>query len=232
MKWFWYILAVIVLVFALGLFFQVNSIDTEGNTRYGTEEIIAASELELGGSLFVFDKADAEARILESFPYVDEVDIKPKLPDKLLISITESVPLAKIELNDGTFILLDRSGKVLDIGDTTVEGVEIRGVYVTDCSPGEVYPTDSDSEAEALDYALEVLDEIRLAELTDGVTYIQVSVLNPIFDYAGKYKVEVGKRESTSDKIATLKRTLPQLENGYYATIDLSVLREAHYIPN
>ncbi|MDR2531025.1 MAG: FtsQ-type POTRA domain-containing protein [Oscillospiraceae bacterium] len=231
MKLFWYVIALAVLVFALSLFLQANAIGVEGNTRYGTEEIIAASQLMTGGSLVVFDKSGAEQRVKDAFPYVERVTVKRKLPDTLMISITESVPLARIRLDDGTVALIERNGKVVEVAPGSTEGIELRGLTPLNCVPGEPYPTESELDAEALDYALEILAALDANGLSGHVTYIQAGILVPSFDYDGYFTVEIGTRERTAEKIEFFAASLDSMPKGFPARIDLSIVGYAHYIP-
>ena len=88
------------------VFFRVNTMLVEGNSRYTAEEVIAASGVQQGDNLFALNKSHMISQILTRLPYVDDLSIQRKLPDTLVFYVTESVPVAWVE-SGGTCWLLD-----------------------------------------------------------------------------------------------------------------------------
>ena len=78
------------IVAALTLFFKVETITVSGTTEYSSEEIITASGIQQGDNLFLLNKYEIYESILEKLPYVSSVSISRKLPDTLLIEVTDS----------------------------------------------------------------------------------------------------------------------------------------------
>ena len=101
------------------VFFRVNEIVVVGETRYSETEIIAATGVELGENLFQLNKFDMAHKVLTQLPYVDEITISRKLPDTLVLKVTESTPLAVLE-SGGNWWLLDVRGKLLEQGDAAL----------------------------------------------------------------------------------------------------------------
>jgi hypothetical protein len=250
MKKLGYIIAAAVLVVLLALFLQVGKIEVSGNLRYLTDEIIAVSELPLGGSLLVFDGAGATTRIFEAFPFIDSVSYRRKFPDTLIIEVVESSPVTRVELADASpdaeaeaeklFALIDPHGKVLQITTATEDTILLTSIEISPeldadgeslaISEGNALPVAS-GDAEKLSYALEIIAELQVLGLYDNVTQLNADILNPTFDYEHKLTVEMGKREETAGKLDFFRRIYPTLDYGYGTKIDLSVVGEAHYIP-
>ena len=231
MKWLIYGATGLVLVFAIGLFFQVNTISVEGNERYTSEDIVRVSELVPGGSMFIFDKSGAERKVKEHFPYIEDAVVKLRIPDMLTISVTESVPLARVSVGNGAYALLDRRGKILEVGEDIIAGVELRGVPAIECRAGAFYELDNDVDIEALDYALEILNELALYELIEKTAFLEASALNPVFRYDRIYSVELGARYNTAAKIRLFELCIPQFERGVRATVILSIPGQVNYVP-
>ena len=57
-------------VAALTVFFKVQSITVSGNARYTSEEVVAASGIEIEDNLFLLNKYSAAQAIFEKLPYV------------------------------------------------------------------------------------------------------------------------------------------------------------------
>ena len=73
------------------VFFRVNTVVVSGNSRYAEAEVIQSSGVEQGDNLFALNKYQISRQIYTQLPYVDEVSIHRKLPDTLLIQVTESI---------------------------------------------------------------------------------------------------------------------------------------------
>lgn len=101
------------------VFFRANEIVVSGESRYSAEEIIAATGVEQGQNLFQLDKNAIVRKVLTQLPYIDTISLSRKLPDTLLITVTESQPVAALEYN-GSWWLMDARGKLLEQGDATL----------------------------------------------------------------------------------------------------------------
>lgn len=162
------------LIAAVTLFFKVETIRITGQDRYREEEILAASEIELGDNLFLLNKFDAAKKISEKLPYIDieNVLIHRKLPDTLLIEVKEcGEPLAILQ--DGAVWLVGYTGKIVEQttsadGYTILEGVELISPSVgTAMSFGSEY-------AYRLESALSLLDALETSGKRDQVQAIHL----------------------------------------------------------
>ena len=91
------ILAAVAMVAALTLFFKVEHITVTGASRYGAEEIIAASGVETGDNLILLDRYRVAQRIYTSLPYITDVRPKQEFPNTLNIEVTETHAMAAIQ---------------------------------------------------------------------------------------------------------------------------------------
>lgn len=101
------------------VFFRVNTVVVSGNSRYAEAEVIQSSGVEQGDNLFALNKYQISRQIYTQLPYVDEVSIHRKLPDTLLIQVTESYPVAAL-CAGGEYWLLDARCKLLERGDASL----------------------------------------------------------------------------------------------------------------
>ena len=90
------LLAAVAIVAALTLFFKVDQVLVTGNSRYTQEEIVAASGVEKGDNLILLDKYRISQSVYTSLPYISEVRINRKLPDTLVVDVTETAASAVI----------------------------------------------------------------------------------------------------------------------------------------
>ena len=111
------------------VFFRVDVVVVDGNVRYTSEEIIGVAGVERGDNLFSLNKFNMQKNIRRELPYVSEVQIIRRLPDTLLITVSESAAVAAIQ-KDGEWWLLDAQCKLLERGDAALaQGrAEVRGI--------------------------------------------------------------------------------------------------------
>ena len=109
----------IFIVILFTVFFKVDEISVEGETRYNTEDIIKESLINYGDSLISCSTAKGEENIYHKFPYIEEVSIGKQLFSKINISVKEAVPAAMIESN-GKYVVLSEKGKIIEVNDKKI----------------------------------------------------------------------------------------------------------------
>ena len=124
------------IVAALTLFFKVETITVSGTTEYSSEEIITASGVKQGDNLFLLNKYEIYESILEKLPYVSSVSISRKLPDTLLIEVTDSNQGGVIE-DHGTYWVLSAEGKLLGKRAEAGRGALITGLTLAEPEVGK-----------------------------------------------------------------------------------------------
>lgn len=122
---FYKLLSILVIFAALLIgsvaFFRVNEVTVMGNQRYSAQEIAAASGVSAGDNLFLVNKPQTARAIMKRLPYVKNVTPIRRLPDTLELRVTESAAVAAVEA-EGSWWLLDESGKLLEQGDAALRG--------------------------------------------------------------------------------------------------------------
>ncbi|MBQ9298214.1 MAG: FtsQ-type POTRA domain-containing protein [Clostridia bacterium] len=104
---------------ALSPLFEVEKLETEGNNKVASEEIINLSEIEIGENIFLVRNNTAINKILKN-PYIEEVKINKQLPDKIVIKIKERKPTFYIE-SEGKYIYINNQGYILEIKENKDE---------------------------------------------------------------------------------------------------------------
>lgn len=112
------LLAAVAIVLALTLFFKVGEVEVTGNSRYTADEITAITGVELGDNLILLDRYHIAQQLYTQLPYITDVQINPKLPDKLLVEVTETRAAMSVK-GGGSWWLISSSGKILEAVDST-----------------------------------------------------------------------------------------------------------------
>ncbi len=194
-----------VLLYLLGCtpFFQVNSFEVTGNSALTDEKVVALSGIEQGDNFFYADTWGAK-RSLRQNPFVENVKICRKLPDRLLIQVTERRSVGYIVTRDG-YVQVGEDGRLLAIqqslsnyGLPVISGVEL----------SELPAIGGFIQNEKLKQALEVLQHCdqsllnNIAELNVGQEYYILAYTNQ------KVEVRLGGLDNIEQRLQDLNQIL------------------------
>lgn len=227
-----FFLVILSMIFVMSVFFRVSEIEVEGNVHYTDEEIILAVDVEEGDNMFFFDRFATLSRVFAKLPYVEEVSVDLVLPNKVIISVTESEALAYIVLGDEMWTI-DHSCKILGKATDDEIGnlIPIIGLSPGTLMIGETLQT-ADGDTELVNYLAEVLSQLEDRGMDGLVGSIDFSNKNHVeFTYNDKYTVRIGDAAYTEHKFGMLVSVLTQLLEGDIGIIDLSDAKTAHFIP-
>lgn len=231
------LLSVVVILAAIVVgcvvFFRVDQIEVEGNAKYSAEEIIAAAEVERGDNLFALDKYRMFRQIQTRLPYVDEVAIYRKLPDTLVISVTERVPAAAVQ-GDGAWWILDAKTQILERTDFAGAAAypEVTGITPTAPAVGRKL-----SVAEGEQFKLDGLGGLLRALAARGAAgqaeSFDLTAVNSIqMKYAGRYTVKMPVSTDFDYEVRKIIGTVERLPESESGVIDLTLdADEIHVIP-
>ena len=91
--------------------FAVKDIVVEGREQTSRDAIYAALGANAGAPIFTFDPRAAQAR-LAKLPWVQSATVERILPNKILVRLTERVPMARWQ-HEGKTAVIDDAGKEL-----------------------------------------------------------------------------------------------------------------------
>ena len=227
-----FFLVVVAVIFVMSVFFRVSDIQVRGNSHYTDEEIIRAIDIEEGDNLFFFDRFAALSRVFAKLPYIDEVSVERSLPNRVIITVTESQALAYIVLGEEKWSSA-HSCKVLGkANDDELQGlIPIDGISPGTLMIGEPLQT-SDGSEEIVDFIAEVLYQLEERGLYRQVGRVDFS--NPrrvSFTYGDKYTVVLGDSANIEYKFGMLVSAMSQLLEGDVGIINVSDGNTARFSP-
>ena len=229
---FLYKLLCVLLIFAAVLvgsvvFFRVNEVTVEGQSRYSAEELVAASGVKTGDNLFLVNKPQTALNITRQLPYVENVSVVRRLPDTLELRITETTAVAAVQA-DGAWWLIDARGKVLEQGDAALRGSYPEVLGLTPLSPAVgTRLSVAEEEQLKLDSLRSLLTALKTQTLTAGLKgFIDLSSVNAIhFGYGDDLTVTMPMSDDFETRAFNLRRTLDTLTQRGEAlsgTLDLT----------
>lgn len=156
------------IILSLTVFFQIESVTAVGTDKYPPDNIVTESGILAGDNMFRVDSASVSARILDKFPYIESVAVRRKLPNIILLELTQCVPAGAL-VDGEDYLIISRSGKVLERGLVFIpENVPvIKGIKTGGAKPGDILGPDAADALKMLDYLFEAIAETNFGEITN-----------------------------------------------------------------
>ena len=157
-RFFAIVAVLLAVVAACVVFFRINDVTVQGNTRYEAGEIVEASGLTTGDNLIAISKSKIASAIRMKLPYVESVSVRRRLPDTVELTVRERVAVASVDSGSGRW-LISSQGKILEqAADHPV--VKIMGLKVVEpYAGGNVQVAEED--AATLDHVLSLLEALE-----------------------------------------------------------------------
>lgn len=226
-----FVVVIVAIIFVMSVFFRVSDIRVTGNAHYTDEEIIRAIDIEEGDNLFFFDRFAAISRVFAKLPYIEEVSVIRKLPDKVTIEVSESTALAYIRLGDEKWTM-DHNCKVLGKAADSETGqlVQVNGISPGTLLIGEQLTT-ADGNTAVVEYLAEILYQIQERGLTANISLVDFTDMNsPQLSYGGRFTAKLGNSDNVEYKFGMLVSVVGKLGSGDVGLIDLSDGKTAHFM--
>ena len=167
------LLAVGAIVIGCIVFFRVQTITVEGNSRYTAEEIISISGIQHNDYLVLLEKSTIARSIRSQLPYVESVSIRRSLPDSVLILVEESPAVAALEIG-GKWWLINGSGKLLESTESASTYAVLTGLSPLAPTVGELVLLPEEQSAR-WEYAKNFLAALQELDMLDGLISLDCS---------------------------------------------------------
>lgn len=215
----------------------------EGSFSYYTpEEIVAASGISIDDNLLSLSKAAVASQIHAKLPYINEIQIRKKLPNTVIITVSEFTVTYGIQDEHGLWWLISREGRVLERaneqsvkGHLTVTGMPIETPQIGDyIKPVATPGADLSEIAAKRDATVAVLPLLEQSSFAKEIVSLDVSTsYDLILWYGTQYEIKLGNTENLSYKLNYLASVLAELGAEKSGTIDLTFTEDnkGHFLP-
>lgn len=214
-------------VAAIFIFFKMRTVEVVGAEHYTPEQVASASRAEIGSNLVFISKGRMTHGIFGELPYVSEVRINRKLPDTLVITVSET-HAAAFAADGGVFWLIDPSGKLLERRLERPSGImEITGAKPLMPVVGSKVDFGEESELKLSTFVAAV-DALERSGFIGQVQSIDISgVYDLSMRCCGRFSVDLGAPEELDYKLEYLNAIInDKLRPNQKGSIDLSKLIE------
>lgn len=200
------VFSIYLIIFETSLF-DIKEIKVLDNNKTKTEDIRKQSGFKEGYNIFDFKKKLGEERI-SKLPYIKTVDIRRKLPNKLIIRVTERESVACVRYLD-SYVYMDGEGRILYIGNKLYKQKkpEFFGLKLSNLKEGENIFTDKQV------FELSLLNMIEKYRLEEKIKYINLYDMdNIVFQLSKDEKVYLGQADDLAYKINFIEEILKDAE--------------------
>lgn len=189
------------------VFFKIKEVKVTGSAIYkdNTQEIIKASGL-VGENLFVASEKKVEDKIRKSMPYVDDVSLERKFPDKVVLTITDAKEKMYFE-KDNKYYIVSENGYVLKEQEEVPENAFQIISNGIGGNIGELVNYENENEQSLSEKIVKSLDKHKI--------YVnKIDATNPlaiVVEVENRFTVLLGKDEYTEEKIAHLSSMIESI---------------------
>ena len=179
-----FILAGGIAYFLLSPIFNIKDISVSGNEKISSEEILSLSQLKKDENIFKMNKKDTKEKVKQN-AYIDTVEIKRTLPDKVIIVVTERIATYQINFAN-MYMLINNQGYMLEITEMNENMPIIVGVTTNEeeIKAGNRLCVE---DLERLEDVLRISESARVNGLDKLITKIDITNKN---DYVVEMKEE------------------------------------------
>ncbi len=189
------------IIFALvSPIFNIKEINVSNNNQINTETIISLSQLNLGQNIFKFNKNKVNKNI-KTNAYIESVEIKRKLPNKVQIQIEERKQEYNVEFLNG-YAYINNQGYILQISEEKQALPTIQGISTPDEQIVEGNRLNSE-DLEKLEVIIQIMNICKNYELDSKITNIDISTKNEYTLYLEEEKktIYLGDKSNLSNKM-------------------------------
>ena len=197
-------------------FFRVDEISVEGAEAFSSEEIIAASGIREGISIFLLQEQKISEKIRKQFPRIKEVKLNRNLPDAAVITVSERIPVGYVITTDGFWLIDQNAFCFANAAESTGAYPLISGITEELVIPGALL--DCPIRREALQRFFAAWTEgiaLEIAEINLDDRYNLI-----IYTDEGQ-EIWLGDGRDMESKIALIERSIPyiNLDSGTHLDV-------------
>lgn len=190
--------------------FNINEVIVKGNEQIETEKVILASGIEKGINIFKLNKS-AVIENIKMHPYVKEVRVFRKLPDKIVIDIVERKE-AFIVKTMNTFVYVDEEGIILNVlsEKNNLDISELNGFSINNVIIGNNLKLEDEISTSDI---LNFIDRCSKASILNQISIIKKDKEDElVITLKNGINIEFGNLKEIEHKLAFIKSILEDLK--------------------
>ena len=200
--------------------FNIANIDVIGNEKITSDTIVSLSQLQMGENLFKFNRVKVINEI-KTNAYVENVNIKRKIPNKIEIIIEERKQDYNIEFLNG-YAYINNQGYILEISEQKLDLPVIKGISTLQEQIVEGNRL-NDEDLEKLEVVIQIMNICKSYDLDKKVSSIDISNKSDYIMEMNEEKktIHLGNNSNLSNKMLYVPAILTE-NQGKKGTIYLN----------
>lgn len=226
-------LLVVTVLILTNTVFVVKAFTVEGNRYCTKEEVIQASGIAYGDSMFAIDSIRVREGI-NGNRYLQYASMWRDFPSTVILTVKEHAPRATFT-SMGTLVVIGENCVVLeqsDVIDVAPQVPVVTGMQVSSVRVGSPVVFGESWQGEAID---NVLTALEAQQMIGEVSELNVATLDNLYLVTEDgMQVVLGDDEDLDEKLALLRAVLPRLRDGSEirgSILDVSTADAADYRP-
>ncbi len=204
--------------------FSVKNIISESNTKYTSQDIINNSGINIGDNLLFLDTKKARNNIYKNLSYIENIQIKKKFPDKIIINTSISeIKYNLISQDNNKYYLISKNSKILETREENIpELVTLTGIKFFVSDLGDIVYEDSNIK----NIIKKICDlcENKNLNLIKSIDFSDK--FNIIINYDDRINILFGDSQDIEYKILTISEIiLNRINNSEKGTLDVRELK-------
>lgn len=211
-----FIVLAIILIACLVFFFNIETIQIEGVTLYGDEQIQIVGGVQSGQNLIRLDTDVVEERLKNNLVYIEDVKVQQKLPSTLVITCTEAEKAVDIEEN-GSYYVVSSSGRVLEQSAKPTGRIPvIKGFELKSKTPGEELASKDSLKTDILSQLLAGIQDNHYKRITN-IDMSDRSDIKILYDE--RIEIRLGSSVDIESKLTQIKAVIDRQREDYEGTV-------------
>lgn len=219
-------------VFALvSPIFNIENIEVTNNNQLTSDTVISLSEINLGQNIFKFNKKKVKGKI-KTNAYIENVNIKRKLPNKIAIEIEERSKDYNVEFLNG-YAYINKQGYILEVSEQKLELPTIQGIS-TQTEQIVAGNRLNEEDLKKLEVVIQIINSCKDYNLDTKITSIDVSNKNDYTIYMEEEKktIYLGDDSNLSTKMLYVQAIIEEnkgIEGSIYVDGDFNNKLKARF---
>ncbi len=189
--------------------FNIKEINVINNEQISNDTVISLSQLQIGQNLFRFNK-NKIIKELKTNPYIENANIKRKIPNKIEISIEERKKNYNVEFLNG-YAYINNQGYILEISEQKIDLPVIQGISTEaeQIIEGKRLNT---QDLNKLETVIQIINICKDYELDEKVSTIDITNKNDYIIYMEEENktIHLGDESNLSNKMLYIPAILEE----------------------
>ena len=208
-------------VLSVTVLFPIKIVKATGSKLYTEKQIVKSSGISEDNNLFTLSAEAVTENLVRNLPYIDSVELKRELPDKITIVVNDATEYACFYADD-VYYVISQGGRVINAYTEQPENTFLIEGCKAKCKVGKIIEFDDVKKKDLVFSIAENLDDKNVF-----INKINVSDdFNITLTVENRFNVILGNKTNLDKKIAQLATMIESMDKNATGKIDLSIWRE------